>query len=64
MRLMILPTGRIAAVSFVEGTRIYEPRPRQTDDDILARALWLSNHGALDKAEDFLEMALRNSPRH
>jgi len=49
---------RLIFRSFVEGDRVVPLRPpvrKETEDDVLAHALWLCNHGRMEEAEQYLE---------
>lgn len=50
--------------SFAEGTRITraQPKPRMTEDDILAEALWIERRFGSEKAMEFLDR--RTTTRH
>jgi hypothetical protein len=41
--------------SFTEGFRSVFVRAKKTEDDILAKCLWLENHGQPEEAEMLLE---------
>ncbi len=57
MTVRRLADGRVIVNDFVDGGRITQPRRarRMTDDDAMARALWLQNHGRLEEAEELLD---------
>jgi hypothetical protein len=57
MTVRRLADGRVIVNDFVDGGRIIQPRRtrRMTDEDAMAQALWLSNHGRLEEAEELLD---------
>lgn len=60
----MIGTNRVVVGSFAEGSRIVRATPprRESEDDILAHALYLSRHGRQEEAEEYLEE--RTSFRH
>lgn len=52
-----LTDGRILINDFIGGGRIVRPRRprRMTEEDVLAYALWLTNRGRGEEADEFLE---------
>jgi hypothetical protein len=48
---------RVIVNSFAEGTRVrhLQPKPRTSENDILAYALWLEKHKGPEAMEKFLE---------
>ncbi len=58
-QMMVLSDGRVLIPSFVDGGRIKRmPVRRQSEQDIMARALWLERHGRPEEAWNFLDQAL------
>ncbi len=61
-QVQVLCVGaRVAVHSFTDGTRVSRPKFRETETDALAHALWLENHGASERAEEYLEEYLRRN---
>jgi hypothetical protein len=65
MAKVLLVGARVIVSDFVHGTRVVGiPRRPETDDEILAQALYMSNHGHPDEAWEYLERKLQNTTRH
>ena len=46
--------------TWVDGFRpVAAPSRRMTEDDVLARCMWLSRHASEEAAEEFLELSLK-----
>jgi hypothetical protein len=58
-QMMVLSDGRVLIPSFVDGGRIKRaPARRMSEQDIMARALWLERHGQPEEAWNFLDETL------
>jgi hypothetical protein len=60
MNITVHPAG-VLIHSFVDGTRVARPKPRETEADALAYALWLEGHGKREEAEQYLEEYLQRT---
>jgi len=59
---VVLVGTRVFVSSFVDGTRVVELKHRETEADVLARALWLASHKGNEQADEYLDEYLqRNS---
>jgi len=58
---VVLVGTRVIVSSFVDGTRVVEPKYRETETDVLARALWLASHVGNEQADEYLENYLRRN---
>ena len=64
IQVSIVPSfGRVVVHDFTRGSRIIQaPRlRRETENDAMAHALWLENHGRAEEADEYLEAYLQRS---
>jgi hypothetical protein len=52
--IVVTPKG-LGTFSFPCGLIVKRPKEKKSEDDILARALWLERHGKSDDAEALLD---------